>query len=111
MNLFTGIRSFCAEQSGLKRKAVLCGVSVFLWCAPTSGLRAFQQLLSSPFPLNSGINSMDTPVVVPHYHQHLLPDAAPAANGPNAWGNPPRIHRYGRQRLVPSPYPREYWER
>jgi hypothetical protein len=96
----------------LKQRAIIIAAALAFLCgAQASNLRAAQQLLASPFPLNSGINSMDTLAPQPHYHQHLLPDAAPASLGPNALGNPEHLHPYRHQHLLRDPYPREYWER
>jgi hypothetical protein len=95
----------------LRRSLVICGVLIALCALRADPALALQQLIPAPYPQNSGPNSMEGPIMQPHDHQHLLPDAAPALNGPNALGNPHFGHLHRHQHLVPEPYPRQWWER
>jgi hypothetical protein len=95
----------------LKRASLSAAAVGLLYLAQGGCLHAEQTLIPVPYPESSGINSMDQPIPQQHYHQHLIPDAAPAAKGPNALGNPHHLRRHYHQYPVPEPYPRQWWSR
>lgn len=95
----------------MRRIFLISGALLVVGWFPIGSAEAAQPLIPSPYPENFGPNAMEGTTPHPHYHQHLLRDAAPALNGPNALGNPHfgRLHRH--QHLVPEPYPRQWWNR
>jgi hypothetical protein len=95
----------------LRKSLVICGLLVALCGLQAGPAQALQQLIPSPYPQSFGRNAMEGTIAEPHYHQHLLPDAAPALNGPNALGNPHFGHIHHHLHRVPEPYPRQWWPR
>jgi len=70
---------------------------------------AGQQLLPVPYPEMLGPNAQigggNAGFAA---HQDLVPDPVPQSLGPNALGNPRPWHRHRHQRLLPTPYWRQY---
>jgi hypothetical protein len=82
------------------------------WSAPFGAARAFQQLIPSPYPENLGgtaeIGGEAGGARPLSRHQHLVPDPVPQSLGPNALGNPEHVGVHRRQRLLRTPYWRQY---
>lgn len=72
--------------------------------------QAAQSLIPSPYPEGLGGSAeigADGAAPVSR-HQHLVPDPVPQSLGPNALGNPERVGVHRHQRLLRTPYWRQY---
>jgi hypothetical protein len=67
-----------------------------------------QKLIPAPYPEQYGNTSIRSPTYRLKPHQDLLRDPAPQALGPTALGNPRPYRLQRHQRLLPTPYPRQY---
>jgi hypothetical protein len=68
-----------------------------------------QRLLPTPYPEQLGPNAViGGGAQGPHRRQELIPDPVPQTLGPNALGNPRPFRRHKHQRLLRTPYWRQY---
>jgi hypothetical protein len=84
-------------------------VGAMLAVAPIVAAQAAQQLIATPYPETLGGSANLGGGAAPRSsHQHLIADPVPQSLGPTALGNPHSVGHHARQRLIRTPYWRQF---